>query len=136
MLKLIILPLFSFFGMPENCENLALADECKRQIPKKFSVLKAFQLNKKKEQTFAECSYVFIKGTKYNIGACFNTKDNFKIEVYNSRRSLVASVESKKKYSKVAYKCVTSGIYYMRFSLETPDDVCGASLISFSKPAK
>jgi hypothetical protein len=133
MIKLIILSLFAIFNSPDKCDTSVLADECVRQMPRKFSVLKTFPLARRKDQSYAECSYVFTKGTKYNIGACVNSKDNLKIEVFNSRRALVASAIGKKKYSKLAYKCVSSGIYYMRFSIESTPDICGATLLSFSK---
>ena len=132
MIKLIILSLLSTFGVPENCDTSPLATECVKQMPRKFHTLKSFSLAKKKEQEYMECSYVLTKGTRYNIGACFNTVDNLKIEVFNSRRSLVASITSGKKYSKLTYKCISSGIYYMRFSFDSSNNSCGASLLSFA----
>jgi hypothetical protein len=132
MIKLVILFL-AILNLPEPCDTSSLADECVKQMPRKFSVLKTFPLIKKKEPGFFECSYVFTSGTKYNIGACF--KDNaLKIELYNSRRTLVASAQAgKKKFSKLNYKCVSSGIYYVRFLTEATEENCGATLISFSK---
>lgn len=134
MIKLIILSALFASGLNDICDTSPLAIECVRQIPKKFSVLKSIPLIKKKEPGFYECSYVFTNGTRYNIGACF--KDNaLKIELYNSKRVLVASASAgKKKYSKLNYKCVSSGIYYIRFLSESPDENCGATVISFSKP--
>lgn len=133
MIKMIILSLQAIFSSPDNCDTSVMADECVRQMPKKFSVLKTFPLARRKDQIYAECSYVLTKGTRYNIGACVNTRDNLKIEIFNSRRALVASVTGKKKYSKLVYKCASSGIYYMRFSIENSPNICGATLLSFSK---
>jgi hypothetical protein len=132
MIQLIILLLLSTSGPPDNCDTSPLASECVRQMPRKFHTLKTFNVMKKKEQEYYECSYVLTKGTKYNIGACFNTVDNLKIEVFNSKRSLVASITSGKKYSKLTYKCLASGIYYMRFSFDSSNNSCGASLLSFA----
>ena len=87
---------------------------------------------KKNEQGYYECSYVLTKGTRYNLGTCFNTADNLKIEVFNSKRMLVASITSEKRYSKLSYKCEASGIYYMRFSFNS-NNSCGASLLSFAR---
>jgi len=133
MIQVIILSLQAIFSFPDNCDTSVLASECVRQMPKKFSVLKTFPLARRKDQTYAECSYVLTKGTRYNIGACITAKDNLKIEIFNSRRVLVASITGKKKYSKLVYKCVASGIYYMRFSIANSPDICGATLLSFSK---
>ena len=133
MIKMIILSLQALFWLTDNCDTTPQADECMRQMPKKFSVLKTFPLARRKDQVYAECSYVFTKGTRYNIGACITAKDNLKIEVFNSRRTLVASVTGKKKYSKLGYRCISSGIYYMRFSTENSPEICGATLLSFSK---
>jgi hypothetical protein len=134
MIKLFILSLLSVFGSPDNCDTSPLASECVKQMPKKFHTLKTFNVMKRKEQEYFECSYVLTKGTRYNIGACFNTVDNLKIEVFNSKRSLVASISSEKKYSKLTYKCLASGIYYMRFSfVSSSSNSCGASLLSFAK---
>src|SRR5258706_626877 len=132
MIKLIILSLLSTFGLTDNCDTAILTTECVRQMPRKFRVLKSFPLAKNKEQGFVECSYVLTKGTRYNIGAYFNSLDNLKIEVFTSRRSLVASMTSGKKYSKLTYKCSSSGIYYMRFSFDSSNNSCGASLLSFT----
>jgi len=133
MIKLIILSLLTIFVSLDNCDTTQLTEDCVRQVPRKFRALKSFPLTKKKEPGFYECSYVFTNGTRYNIGACF--KDNsLKIELYNSRRLLVASASpGKKNYSKLTYKCVSSGIYYIRFLTESSDETCGATLISFSK---
>jgi len=133
MIKLIILSLQAILFSPDNCDISVMADECVRQMPKKFSVLKTFPLARRKDKTYAECSYVLTKGTRYNIGACINAKEDLKIEIFNSKRALVASVTGKKKYSKLTYKCSSSGIYYMRFSIENSPDICGATLLSFSK---
>jgi len=133
MIKLIILSLQAMFSQPDNCDTSLMADECRRQMPKRFSVLKTFPLARRKDQNYAECSYVLTNGTRYNIGACVNSKDNLKIEIFNSKRVLVATVTGKKKYSKLSYRCVSSGIYYMRFSIENSPDICGATLLSFSK---
>lgn len=133
MINMIILSLQAIFSLTDNCDTSMLADECVRQMPKKFSVLKTFPLSRRKDQTYAECSYVLTKGTRYNIGACITAKDNLRIEVFNSKRALVASIVGKKKYSKLSYKCVSSGIYYLRFSTENSPDICGATLLSFSK---
>jgi hypothetical protein len=132
MIKLFILSLLSLFGYPDNCDTRPLASECVKQMPKKFRTLKTFNVMKRNEQGYFECSYVLTKGTKYNLGTCFNSVDNLKIEVFNSKRMLVASITSeKKKYSKLSYKCVASGIYYMRFSYDS-NNSCGASLLSFA----
>jgi hypothetical protein len=132
MIKLIILSFLSIFTSPDNCDVSPLANECVKQMPRKFRTLKSFPLSKKKEQEYVECAYVLTKGTRYNLGACFNTVDNLKIEMFNSRRSLVASIISGKKYSKLTYKCGASGIYYMRFSFDSSNSVCGAGLLSFT----
>jgi len=132
MIKLIILSLLSSLHAADNCDTSPFADECVRQMPRKFRTLKSFSFPKRREQEFIECSYVLTKGTRYNIGACFNETDNLKIELFNSRRALVASINSGKKFSKLNYKCVSSGIYYMRFSFGTSANSCGASLLSFA----
>ena len=133
MTRLFIFWLLSAFGSPDNCDTSPLASECVKQMPKKFHTLKTFNVMKRKEQDYYECSYVLTKGNRYNIGACFNTVDNLKIEVFNSKRSLVASISSEKKYSKLTYKCLSSGIYYMRFSFASSNNSCGASVLSFAK---
>ncbi len=132
MIKLIILSLLSTFGPPGDCDTSPLASECVKQMPRKFHTLKTFPLAKRKEQQYIECSYVLTKGNRYNIGTCFNSVDNLKIEVFNSRRSMVASLTSEKKYSKLSYKCIATGIYYMRFSFDSANNSCGASLLSFA----
>jgi hypothetical protein len=132
MIKFIILSLLPAFMLPDNCDTSPLATECVKQMPRKFRTLKTFSVVKRKEQEYFECSYVLIKGTRYNIGTCFNAVDNLKVEVFNSRRSLVASNTSGKKYSKLTYKCGSSGIYYLRFSFDSSNNSCGASLLSFS----
>src|SRR5689334_9835117 len=108
MIKLIILSFLATFGAPENCDTSPLASECVKQMPRKFHTLKTFPLAKRKEQQYIECSYVLTKGNRYNIGTCFNSVDNLKIEVFNSKRSLVASITSEKKYSKLSYKCIAT----------------------------
>ena len=132
MIKLIILSLLSSLNAPDNCDTSPFANECARQMPRKFRTLKSFSFAKQKEQEFIECSYVLTKGTRYNISACFNEVENLKIELFNSRRALVASINSGKKFSKLNYKCVSSGIYYMRFSFGSSTNSCGASLLSFA----
>jgi len=132
MINLIILFLLLSLDAADNCDTSPFANECVKQMPRKFRTLKSFSFTKRKEQDFFECSYVLTKGTRYNIGACFNEVDNLKIELFNSRRALVASINSGKKFSKLNYKCVSSGIYYMRFSLGSSANSCGASLLSFA----
>lgn len=131
MIKPFILSLLSVFGSPDRCDTSPLASECVKQMPKKFRTLKTFNVMKKNELGYYECSYVLTKGTKYNLGTCFNSVDNVKIEVFNSKRMLVASITSEKRYSKLSYKCVASGIYYLRFSFDSSNS-CGASLLSFA----
>ncbi|MBI1769607.1 MAG: hypothetical protein HYR67_14660 [Bacteroidetes bacterium] len=131
MIQLIILLLFSAFSVADNCDISPLTTECIKQMPRKFRSLKSFSLPKRKEG-FIEYSYVLTKGTRYHVGACFNAVDNLKIEVFSSKRLLVATITSKKKYSKLTYKCASSGIYYMRFSCNSSDNSCGAGLLSFA----
>lgn len=115
-----------------QCSDKGFIDGCKAALDK-FIFIKAFDIN----DTNAEYSYVFSKGTTYVITTCEkNTNEQLIVELYDRTRKKVASnfdKKSKKYNSKIGYQCQATGVYYMKYYFADGSKDCGMSMIGFVK---
>jgi hypothetical protein len=63
---------------------------------------------------YFETSYVFMKGTSYNLITCVS-KEFSKMEVFNAARQKIFEINDKAKIADpIQYPCNATGIYYFR----------------------
>lgn len=117
MAKITTLLLFSLLYFDNPCGS---------SLEKGFLLIKSFDVQPKGD--YYELSYVFTKGTSYNLDLC--PVESFeKLEIYNNAR--VKMIETKDQTvlrSSIFFPCAQTGIYYIRIY-----NGSGAATLSFKR---
>ena len=119
-----------------QCNPDALASGCNAKLGE-FTFIKNYKIDPAKAtNSTVEFSYVFSKDTQYFLSVCDGKSDMPKIEVTlldSNKKPLASNVEGGKYYPGIAYKCTTTGIYYMTFNISSAAEKCAVSALGFKK---
>ena len=86
---------------------------CIQKLQAGFIFLKQFPVTPGSDGYF-ETSYVFMKGSSYNLVTCAS-KEFSKMEVYNfERKKILEITDGKQIGNPIQYPCTATGIYYFR----------------------
>jgi hypothetical protein len=126
---------FSFCSLRAQCDATRLINDYVVQLDD-YNFLKGYKFVDPKPVT-NEFSYVFTKGTSYQITLCLEDrkKRDVEIMVFDRARNLVASNASNKSKKKnvLEFTCSVSGIYYMQYNFKDETNFCGASVLTFKR---
>ena len=119
-----------------QCAPDVLAPACNSKLGI-FTFIKNYKIDPAKAINNAlEFSYVFSKDTQYFISVCDGKNDSPKIEITlmdSNKKVLATNVEKGTYYPGIAYKCTTTGIYYMVFNISAASEKCAVSALGFKK---
>jgi hypothetical protein len=126
---------FSFCALrAQDCDATRLIDDQKKQL-ESFYFLKGYKFVNPKPTN--EYSFVFTRGTTYQITLCLEDRKKRDVEmtVFDKSRNLVASNASNRKKEKniLEFKCSATGIYYMQYDFKEEPNFCGASVLAFKR---
>lgn len=125
------------FDSEAQCNPDAFASACNTKLGD-FTFIKNYKIEPSKTGAngVAEFSYVFSKDTQYFISVCDGKNDSPKIEITlldSNKKPLATNVDKGTYYAGIAYKCTTTGIYYMSFNVSAASDKCAVSALGFKK---
>ena len=124
------------FSANAQCDADALAPACNAKLGI-FTFIKNYKLDPAKATNNSlEFSYVFSKETQYFVSVCDGKSDSPKIEITlldNNKKVLASNLEKGKYFPGIAYKCSTTGIYYMVYNVTAATDKCAISALGFKK---
>ena len=119
-----------------QCNPDALAPDCNSKLGD-FTFIKNYKIDPAKAANgVLEFSYVFSKDTQYFISVCDGKAGSPKIEVTlmdGNKKVLSTNMDKGTYYAGVAYKCTTTGIYYMKFDISSASEKCAISALGFKK---
>jgi hypothetical protein len=116
----------------QSCDA-GLTKKLSKPIDKKFSLLKEYSIEEGQEKRF---SYVFTKGTTYNIYVEGKTKgkNGINVHILNSEKQPLARVQREELSDGInfRYECKHTGIYYFDFDLSQYAS-CAVAQLSYHK---
>lgn len=119
-----------------QCNPDGLAPACNAKLGD-FTFIKNYKIDPAKVVNgVSEFSYVFSKDTQYFLSVCDGKSDSPKIEITlmdSNKKPLATNVDGGKYYPGIAYKCTTTGIYYMSFNVSSAAEKCAVSALGFKK---
>jgi len=119
-----------------QCNPDGLAPTCNSKLGD-FTFIKNYKIDPAKAPTGTqEFSYVFSKDTQYFISICDGKSDSPKIEIKlmdSNKKVLASNMDKGTYYPGIAYKCTTTGIYYMEFNVASAAEKCAVSALGFKK---
>lgn len=141
-----ILPLFilltGLFLFPAyssgQCDSDEFLDNCASNLGT-YNYIKSFVVNANpRKQGNPEFKYVFSKGSTYMMIACTENTGNGKIVIslYNRDHNLIATTydeKTKKYYPDLQYPCSSTGVYYIKATIEGTKSGCGLCILGFTK---
>jgi hypothetical protein len=115
--------------------------DCISQLLPGMNFIKNYKLdNSSDKRSKIEYSYVFTRGTTYNVHICHGGSKNVKtpeLVIYDYNRHKVASnVSDGKTFNSTLYQCTSSGIFYLEYVLDQSFPYYGESILSFSANRK
>jgi len=126
---------FSFCSLRAQCDATRLINDQVDQLDD-YNFLKGYKFVDP-QPTTNEYSYVFTKGSTYQITLCLEDKKKRDVEImiFDRGRNLVASNVSNKSRKKnvLEFTCNVSGIYYMKYDFKDETNFCGASVLAFKR---
>jgi hypothetical protein len=139
-MKAFIITIFSafLFGTiaSAQCNPDAMAGDCNAKLGD-FTFIKNYKIDPAKATTgVAEFSYVFSKDTQYFVSICDGKSSSPKIEVSlmdSNKKVLSTNKDNGSFYAGIAYKCTTTGIYYISYNIAGATDKCAISALGFKK---
>ncbi len=132
LLAIFILSGVAAFG---QCDGNSKDARCIEQIRQTNTFVKSYKLNYQLAQQ-KEFSSVLAKDTQYYLNLCENGEisNNVVINVYNTRRKLIASNKSKDQVTKeLSFACDKTGVYYFEFKANDLSTGCGIGALSFRR---
>ncbi|MBC7390324.1 MAG: hypothetical protein H7329_13995 [Opitutaceae bacterium] len=131
-----ILVLTITFSVNAQCNPDALAPACNSKLGA-FTFIKNYKIDPSKAvNNVLEFSYVFSKDTQYFVSVCDGKNDNPKMEITlmdSNKKVLATNLEKGTYYPGIAYKCSTTGIYYMVYNISAASEKCAVSALGFKK---
>ena len=119
-----------------QCNADALAGDCNAKLGD-FTFIKNYKIDPAKATTgVAEFSYVFSKDTQYFVSICDGKSSAPKIEVSlmdSNKKVLSTNKDKGTYYAGIAYKCTTTGIYYLSYNITGATEKCAISALGFKK---
>ena len=112
-------------------------DACIQKFSDGYTFLKTYKMEQVGLET--EYSYVFSKETNYMIAVCSSSgsEATVKVTLFDATRKEIASnfdKKSKKLYSVMAYHCMATGIYYLKYTpVNQKQTDCCVSVLGFKK---
>jgi hypothetical protein len=132
MLLPAIMLLLATFGIVKNGHAQCTTEICAAKLADGFTFLKGYQLQVATVHE-VEYSYVFSKGTSYQLVICNQdgTSKDIEVTLYDSQRHKLISnfdKETNKYYGALIYDCQTTGIFYMKYTYKNKPTCCNAVL--------
>ena len=116
-----------------NAENLST--QCIPKLATGFNFLKSYKIEKGGKD-YVEYSYVFTKGTQYQINVCAGgeTTDGIVVTLFDSNRNKVATSKiGSQIVAAMTYPCANTGIYYIQYTFDGSTNYCGGSALGFKR---
>lgn len=116
-----------------NAENLST--QCIPKLATGFNFLKSYKIEKGGKD-YVEYSYVFTKGTQYQINICAGgeTTDGIVVTLFDSNRNKVATSKMGNQIvAAMTYPCNNTGIYYIQYTFDNSTAYCGGSALGFKR---
>lgn len=135
LLSLLAVLLVGSISLYGQCEGNSKDARCIEQIRQSNTFVKSYKLNYKLEQD-KEFSSVLAKDTQYYLNLCEGGElsNNVVINVYNTKRKLIASNQHKNEVMKeLSFACEKTGVYYFEFKANNPSGQCGIGALSFRR---
>jgi hypothetical protein len=139
---LILLPVVSLIAWETRAqckiEEQIASCTAKMHVPMHF--LKSYRIEPSHpDRNFVEYSYVLAKDRVYALDLCTEGKsaDGLVVTVFDSERNVVVSNETQHGLAKsLVYNCTATGIFYMRYTFESPVFRSCVSVLMFSMNEK
>ena len=115
-----------------QCESDKYTSKCMEKLADGYTFMKSYKIDGKPK---VEYSYVFSKGTNYMVTLANKDPDlkGMSLSLYDSARKLVASNKvNDKYYAAIGYTCGSTGIYYLTFTFDNPQEQCAAAVLGFN----
>jgi hypothetical protein len=139
--KLAMLALaFHFYFATGQCDSDAFMDKCAGNLGGsifiKSLVIKSGEATESKPELF---SYVFSKGSTYNLVVCDQNDNSNKliISLLDRNKKEIGSnynKKTKKFYTSISYPCSATGVYYIESHFESSKaGTCGVAILGFTK---
>ena len=109
--------------------------KCLETISKTNTFVKSYKLTQRKVAD-KEFSSVLAKNTHYYLNLCEHGElsKNVVINVYNTKRKLIASNKTKNDIlPELSFKCDKTGVYYFEFKASESAAECGIGALSFRR---
>ena len=109
--------------------------QCLEQISQSNTFVKSYKLTERKVED-KEFSSVLAKNTQYYLNLCEHGElsNNVVINVYNTKRKLIASNKKKNDIlPELSFKCEKTGVYYFEFKASASAADCGIGALSFRR---
>jgi len=132
MLMPTILLLLTTVGVVSSSHAQCTTEACAAKLTEGFTFLKSYQLQVATTHE-VEYSYVFSKGTSYQLVICNQdgTSKDIEVTLYDAQRhKLISNLdkETNKYYGAIIYDCQTTGIFYMKYTYKNKPTCCNAVL--------
>jgi hypothetical protein len=117
-----------------QCAADDLVMTCIPKLISGFNFLKSYKIDSSEKKDKVEHSYVFTKGTQYMIVLCTSGThpSDVTINLLDSKRNKVASLNFLDQVGSIHYSCNTTGIFYIQYLFST-EAICGGSVLAFKR---
>lgn len=135
---LAVLMALSFSELTGQCNNNTEDAMCIERISQTNTFVKSYKLNNK-VQSNKEFSSVLAKDTQYYLNLCEKGRlsTNVVINVYNTKRKLIASNKTKNEVlPELSFECQKTGVYYFEFQANENAADCGIGALSFRRTGR
>ena len=140
MLRLFFIALTVFaaslwLDLRAQCNHEIDDAQCLEQISQSNTFVKSYKLTQRKVED-KEFSSVLAKNTQYYLNLCEHGElsNNVVINVYNTKRKLIASNKKKNDiHPELSFKCEKTGVYYFEFKASASAADCGIGALSFRR---
>jgi hypothetical protein len=120
-----------------QCSPEEYSLECIQRIREGFIYLKSFNIDGNKDsKSRVEYTTVFSRDTQYVLYICtgLSDSDGIILTIYNPQREIMATNHTGDNInSELEFNCTRTGIYYLTFTFQSSESMCGGCVLSFRK---
>ncbi|HEX2968660.1 MAG TPA: hypothetical protein VHO46_06110 [Bacteroidales bacterium] len=131
MLSLLLFPLSS----SGQCDYGIFPADCSFSLGS-YNYIRSYTVQARpRKKAVEENTYIFTKGSTYRMIACAGD-GKMTISLYDKDHNLIATTFDQtegKNFFELQYPCSSTGIYYIKTSLEGARAGCGLCVLGFSK---
>ncbi|MDH3710783.1 MAG: hypothetical protein OER04_12885 [Cyclobacteriaceae bacterium] len=135
---LTVLTIFAVVDTQAQCTSNTNDALCIERISQNNTFVKSYKLNHRVHSN-KEFSSVLAKDTHYYLNLCEDgqVSTNVVINVYNTKRKLIASNQTKNTIlPELTFECQKTGVYYLEFKANPGAADCGIGALSFRRTSK